>query len=97
MNFFSKNYFFILLKGFFNKVGGRKISRLNLTLNKTAGYHQHIFLFQSHSTANLLQFGIKNVRVQKLERTSPTCVNAIGQHRIKKTFHLREGFSFHIL
>ena len=43
MKFFSKNYFFILLKGFFNKVGGRKISRLNLTLNKTTGYHQHIF------------------------------------------------------
>ena len=55
------------------------------------------FLFQSHSTANLLQFGEKIISSSDVNKIADVGVNAIGKHRVKKTSaHLRGRFCFHI-
>ena len=53
-----------------------------------------ILLFQSHSTANLLQFGEKEF---SRSETWTNIVNAIGKNWIKKRPFWEEDFAFHIL
>ena len=52
-------------------------------------------LFQSHSTANLLQFDEKNFRHVN-NRCWLVYGSSIGKHRVKKRTRLRRQFCFHI-
>ena len=56
-------------------------------------------LFQSHSKANLLQFGEKIISPSDVNKNSNSDVdvNAIGKHWVKKRTHLMGRFCFHIL
>ena len=57
------------------------------------------FLFQSHSTANLLQFGEKITSCSDVNKIADVGVNAIGKHRVKncQIVHLRGRFCFHFV
>ena len=55
-------------------------------------------MFQSHSTANLLQFGEKLISRSEVNKNADVGVNAIGEHRVKTSeiANLRGRFCFHI-
>ena len=49
-----------------------------------------ILLYQSHSTANLLQFDKKRNFRLYMKRNADVCANAIGKHRVEKNSEIAD-------